>query len=311
MSGGQHGPGRWPVSALEPAGFVARPGGAALAYYDLGGEGPPLVLVHATGFCAAVWLPFVAAVRDRFHCVALDQRAHGASAAPGGWDFSWAGLGDDLLALVAAVGLERPVAMGHSSGGAASLLAEETEPGTFAGIYCFEPIVFPGEVPLEPNVEGNPLAVGALRRRSHFSGREVALTHFSSRPPLDRLDSAVLAAYVDNGFEADPAGGIRLRCRPEHEAQMYAHSLSHDAFARLDRVRCPVTLACGARTDAIGPAFLERYAARLGRSEQVVLPGVGHFGPLEDPGLVAGSLARSMAGGIPVGDPPPAYPDSA
>jgi pimeloyl-ACP methyl ester carboxylesterase len=271
------------------------PNGLSVAWYDLGGDGPPLLLVHATGFCAGALAPMAALLTARFHCVALDQRAHGASESPPDGNFSWHGFAEDALSLVEALGLDRPFAFGHSSGGAAILLAEEAKPGTFAGLYCYEPVVFPGEIPLEPSIEANPLAVGALRRRAHFSSRAEALANFSSRPPFNRLDPAVLAAYVDNGFEPDPAGGIQLRCRREDEAQVYAQFFSHDAYARLGRVRCPVTLACGAETDAIGPDLLDRFVTRLAHSERLVTPGLGHFGPLEDPALVAASVLGSRA----------------
>jgi pimeloyl-ACP methyl ester carboxylesterase len=288
-------PGRWPPRPLTPTGFVHVPGGPEVAWYELGGSGPPLVLVHATGFCAAVLAPMAAVLASRFRCLAVDQRAHGASGPPPGGDFAWEGFAADVLALVDQLGLEHPVGFGHSCGGAALLLAEEARPGTFAGLYCYEPVVYPGDLPLAPSVEGNPLSAGALRRRRHFPHRDAALRNFSSKAPFDRLDARVLAAYVDNGFEPDPEGGIRLRCRPEHEAQVYAHGFSHDAYARLARVRCPVTLACGEHTDAFGPSLLALLAARLAGAEQVVLDGLGHFGPLEDPAAVAGSLAGSLA----------------
>jgi pimeloyl-ACP methyl ester carboxylesterase len=292
---GQNDGGTPGLRALSPAGFAAVSGGPAVAYYELGGEGPPLVLVHATGFCAAVLAPMARRLGGRFRCVGIDQRAHGASEPPPGGDFSWSGFADDVLAVIDHLGLERPLGFGHSCGGAALLLAEEARPGTFAGLYCYEPVVYPGDVPLEPSLEANPLSAGALRRRPHFSDRAEALANFAAKAPFDTLDPEVLAAYVDNGFEDDPAGGIRLRCRREHEAQVYALGFSHDAYARLRTVGCPVTLACGERTDAFGPALLEQFAARLADAELVVLPGLGHFGPLEDPAALAASLATSRA----------------
>lgn len=284
---------------LAPTGTVALESGPHIAYYELGGEGPTLVMVHATGFCAAVFEPMAERLAGRFRCLGIDQRAHGGSDPPPGGDFSWSGFAEDILALVDQLGLEHPLGFGHSCGGAALLLAEEARPGTFAGLYCYEPVIYPGDVPLAPTMESNPLASGALRRRRTFPDRETALANFSSKAPFDVLDPAVLAAYVDNGFQDDPGAGIRLRCRPEHEAQVYAHGFSHDAYAGLGRVRCPVTLACGEHTDAFGPTFLELFAARLQGAgvEMVALGGLGHFGPLQAPGVVAASVAASLAMG--------------
>ena len=124
-------------------------------------------------------------------------------------------------------GLDRPCGFGHSCGGAALLLAEEARPGTFAGLYCFEPVIYPGDDPLAPTFEGNPLAAGALRRREAFGSRREAIANFAGKAPFDRLDPDALAAYVDNGFApvdgrwhpaAVPAGarspGVRPRLLP-------------------------------------------------------------------------------------------------
>jgi pimeloyl-ACP methyl ester carboxylesterase len=289
----ESGPLEAPDGALRPTlptGFVTTHDGVPIAYYDLGGEGPPLLLAHATGFCGPVLGPLATRLGARFRCYAFDLRAHGASGPPPGDDFDWHGFATDVLAVVDHLGLERPFGFGHSCGGAALLLAEEARPGAFAGLYCYEPIVYAGDEPLAPTLEGNPLAAGALRRRPEFGSRREAIENFAGKAPFDRLDRDVLDAYVDNGFAPLVGGGIALRCRREHEAQVFTHALSHDAYARLGEVRCPVTLACGAKTDAMGPDLLAALARRLEDPTTIVLPGLGHFGPLEDPAAAAASV---------------------
>jgi pimeloyl-ACP methyl ester carboxylesterase len=286
-------PGSLGPYTIRPTGHAEASDGLSVAYYQLGGVGPDLLLAHATGFCGAVLAPLAAALSDRLRCVALDLRAHGQSGRPTG-ELDWHGFSRDVLAVVDRLELQAPVGFGHSCGGASLLLAEEARPGTFSALYCFEPVVYPGEVPLAPSA--NPLSSGALRRRTSFASRHEALDNFSAKSPFDRLRPDVLAEYVDNGFASSPGGGIRLRCRREDEADIYAHSFSHDAFAQMGLVRCPVVLACGEHTDAFGPDFLTLFADRLPRSTTAVLPGLGHFGPLEDPDAVARSLVNELAG---------------
>ncbi|MEA2716219.1 MAG: hypothetical protein QOI99_536, partial [Actinomycetota bacterium] len=60
-----------------------------VAVHDLGGDGPPLVLVHATGFCGGVLRPLAAGLGGSFHAWAVDVRGHGASVTPDGLDFGW------------------------------------------------------------------------------------------------------------------------------------------------------------------------------------------------------------------------------
>jgi pimeloyl-ACP methyl ester carboxylesterase len=59
-------------------------------------------------------------------------------------------------------------------------------------------------------------------------------------------------------------------------------------------VRCPVTLACGERTDTVLPQILELMAARLADGRVEVLPVLGHLGPLEDPEAVARSVRAAF-----------------
>jgi pimeloyl-ACP methyl ester carboxylesterase len=283
------------------------PDGLEIAVYDFGGSGRDLLLVHATGFCAEVFRPFGRVVGGNFHCWALDLRAHGRSDRPPDGDFSWSGFATDVLSAIEHLGLVRPMGFGHSCGGAALLLAEERKPGTFESLYCFEPIVFPidgkAAAALPPD---NPLSEGARRRRETFPSAEDAFVNFAAKPPFDELDPEVLRCYVEAGFEPIPReeGGdgsaIRLRCRREDEAAVYAEGPRHGAFERLGDVACPVSLSCGEHTDAIGPKLLELDASRLARANTEVIPGIGHFGPLQDPPLVAGSvLGRLVPGAVP------------
>jgi len=283
-----------PLQPMAPAGRVATPDGVAVAYYDLGGDGPPLLLAHATGFCGPVLAPMAAHLCAQFHCFALDLRAHGSSDPPADEDFDWHGFASDVLSVVDHLGLDRPFGFGHSCGGSALFLAEEARPGTFGALYCFEPIVYPGDEPLAPSTEGNPMAAGALRRRREFGSRCEAIANFAGKAPFDRLHPDALAAYVDNGFKPVDGGGIELRCRPEHEAAVFAQAFSHDAYAHFAEVQCPVTLACGVGSDGFGPEPLSAFAQRLALSTITTLPDVGHLGPLEDPAAVAASVAGSL-----------------
>src|SRR5690349_1366209 len=116
---------------------IRTPGGVEIVWHDLGGSGEPVLLCHATGFHARVWEPVAAHLAAAgFHCYAFDERGHGDSPTPPGRDFSWNHMGDDVLAVLDDIGLERAFGVGHSCGGALLLLAEEKVPGTFRSLYA-------------------------------------------------------------------------------------------------------------------------------------------------------------------------------
>ncbi len=274
--------------------MVTTPDGVGVAVHDLGGDGPDLLTLHATGFHGRTWVPLAEALRPRFHCVAMDERGHGESGVSPELDFDWPAMARDVLAVADELGLDRPLGLGHSCGATLLLLAEEARPGTFEALYCYEPIMSTVDDPPPP--QPNSMAAAARRRRDVFASRDVAYAVFAGKPPLSVLAPDALEAYVDFGFEDLEDGTVRLKCRPEHEALVYEHGLSHSAYRHLGQVGCPVTVACGERTDAVGPAAAERLAERIPRGRTEVLAGLGHFGPLEDPGAVAASLLRAFTG---------------
>lgn len=272
-------------------GFVSTSDGVEVAVHDLGGRGSPLVLAHAAGFHGLVLAPLARELAGDFHGLSFDGRGHGDTRLPAERQLDWYGLAADVLSVVDGMGVERPYGFGHSSGGTAVLMAEQARPGTFAAIYCFEPVIVPADPPLGRD-DASWLGAQARRRRTGFGSREEACEHYGSKPPLDTLTPEALRAYVDHGFEHADGGGVRLKCRPEDEATVYEMATAHDAYARLPEIACPVMVACGARTEGCPPDLACGHADRLPRGRSEVVADVGHFGPLERPALVAASVRR-------------------
>lgn len=266
--------------------------GTRLAVHELGGSGRPVLLCHATGFHAAVWEPLAASLGDGFERWAVDFRGHGASVVRTGSDLVWSRFGEDVLAVVDDLDVApgELLGVGHSMGGAALLLAEAMRPGTFAGLWVYEPIT-PPPGGLGTADQPNPLAEGALRRRASFPSRAAAVANFASKPPLSVLRADVLYAYVRHGFVDGEDGEVHLACRPADESQIYRGGGSHDAFARLPEVACPVVVACGALEP--GPAaFAPAIADALPAARLEDFDPLGHFGPLEAPASCAASVRR-------------------
>jgi pimeloyl-ACP methyl ester carboxylesterase len=269
--------------------WITSADGAQIAAYDFGGDGPPVLFAHATGFHAHAWLPVISRLRDGFHCYAFDGRGHGASPTPVSGDFSWHRFGDDARAVASALGLGRPRAVGHSGGGAALLLAEQDHPGTWDALWLFEPVVF--EQPPQPP---NPIAASALKRRRRFESHQAAIDNFASKPPFDVFSEDALTLYVTHGFIDDGAGGVTLACRPEDEAATYGGALTRDTWEGLARITVPVHLACGAVSTHLPAPTLAAAVARLPRGELEVMDGLGHFAPFEDPARVAASIRATF-----------------
>ena len=263
--------------------------------HEMGGDGPVVLVAHATGFCAGAYLPVAARLADRFRVVGLDFRAHGRSGRPTGGDLSWTGMIDDVLAVVDHLDVGPVFAFGHSMGGAALLGAELARPGTLRGAFVFEPIVIPAAIAAAVNPGDNFLAVAARRRRSEFAGRPEALARYASRRPLDLFRADALHAYVEHGFAEADDGSIHLRCRPDDEADTF-EAPAKPTTESMAGVGVPVVVGVGDQDTGPGPAMWSPAVAEtLPRGRLARYRHLGHFGPFQDPDTLADDAARFFA----------------
>jgi pimeloyl-ACP methyl ester carboxylesterase len=273
-----------------------------LVVHDWGGAGAPVLLAHATGFHGRVWEPVAERlVASGRRVWSFDFRGHGDSDAPD-TDYSWHGFADDVLAIARHLDLagdERLVACGHSKGGAALILGEQQQPGTFARIWAFEPIIFATETPLPPQ-DDFFMARAARKRRNVWESVDEAIEAYSSKPPLDVLTAESMRAYVEYGLRDRGDGVLELKCAPEIEARTYSMGPNHGAYARLGEVEAEVLVVVGETSTSIDAALGAGIADRLPRGRLEVLDGLGHFGPQQDPDACVASILRFAPDGAPV-----------
>lgn len=271
--------------------FVESHDGIKIALHHLGGDGPPLVVCHATGFCGQAYRPMVAGLTQVFSVWAIDFRGHGASQITAQATMVWEDYARDLLAAVGHLGGGPVPAIGHSLGGATTLFAEVLQPRTFSAAWLFEPIVFPPVFLHKPSV----MAAAAERRRAEFDSRAEALARYASRPPLNLLRADSLASYVEHGFIDTDTGTVRLACRPHHEAMTFANAgvVTTELVAS---VQMPVVIAAGTDDpDDAAAAFAPPAATALPNGELALFDHMGHFGPLQSPNRIAAAAVEFFA----------------
>ena len=90
-----------------------------LEVLDWGGSGRPVVLLAGLGNTAHVFDQFAPKLAANYHVYGITRRGFGASSAPApaNGNYSADRLGDDVLAVIAALKLNRPVLVGHSIAG--------------------------------------------------------------------------------------------------------------------------------------------------------------------------------------------------
>lgn len=269
--------------------------GVEVAVHDYGGPGHPMVFLHGTGLSSRMWEPVITRLPPgQVRALAVDLRGHGATRTPAEVTFYDHRMVADLWAVVERFALSGVWVAGHSMGSATSLLTEARHPGTFARLWCFEPIIFPRQRGESADGEGGPeaLAVITRKRRRSFASREEAAARFASRPPLDELHPEAMAAYVEHGLvNEDGGGGVRLACEPEHEARAFEQYLQR-GFDELGAVAAPVLVAYGTRSVESQRRWFPVIAENLPGGVSEEFPDSAHFGPFGDIARTVASITR-------------------
>src|SRR5579871_1716875 len=107
--------------------------GHRLRYYEWGGSGPNLILLHGSSGYGLMWEWTANYLGERFHVFAPDQRGHGDSDKPDG-DYSADEYAEDVHQFIQALGLGKAVVGGHSLGGRGSQVFAATHPDECQGM---------------------------------------------------------------------------------------------------------------------------------------------------------------------------------
>jgi pimeloyl-ACP methyl ester carboxylesterase len=85
-------------------------------------ELPSALLLHGITSSAQSWVRVGPALANRYRVYALDMRGHGDSIKPSRGAYSLRHTADDAVAFIEILGLERPMLVGHSWGGATAMV---------------------------------------------------------------------------------------------------------------------------------------------------------------------------------------------
>ena len=131
------------ISYGTPEPFFLNRDSVRLAHFEAAPEAPqspPLVLVNGWTGDHGIFTPQIAHFGQTRRVVAVDLRGHGASDAPE-QEYTMAGFADDIAWQCAQLGLQKPVVIGHSFGGAVVLELCGRYPELASGMVMIDSIV--------------------------------------------------------------------------------------------------------------------------------------------------------------------------
>ena len=233
-------------------------------YYEEHGDGFPLLLINGLGSDHLEWLHQLPSFSGRFRVIAFDNRGTGKSAVPPG-PYTTAQMADDAAALLRFLGIGRAHVLGVSLGG---MIAQEValrHPDRVDGLVlgCTGP---GGTLSVRPSPEA--MAVFALA---------------GGDDPEADLRRMIPFLYTDACCRDRPEeieGFIRRRLGnptpPEGYAAQLAAAVTHDASARLERIRARTLVITGDADRLVDRENSVRIAGRIPGAKLVVLPGAPH-----------------------------------
>jgi pimeloyl-ACP methyl ester carboxylesterase len=275
-----------PMSFVEPKNGNLYVNGVRLHTIDWGGDGDPIVLLHATGFLGRIYAPIASALTRIGHVYSYDQRGHGdSSTAPDG-QYDWQRTMDDLAGFITTMGFRGVRAFGHSAGATAigSLACER--PDLISRAVLAEPVVF--ESPSAPELGWrDPFMTRTLKRRRLFDSIDAMFANFDNKPPYNTWDKGMLRDYCEFGTRVNAEGKRELKCTPEIEARFYETSRDFDGLGRIVRAQVPMLVLFGERSDSLGKTLSGTIASKLTKGRVLNIADTGHFMPMEKPGEIA------------------------
>jgi len=291
---------------MEPKDGFVEANGLRLHYLEWGGDAPPVVLLHATGFLARLWQPIAVQLSARFHVYASDARGHGDSDKPplSGAEgpaegYGWEGLAADLRGFLDRLGLVGVPIVGHSSGAAGAARLAAKQPEYVSALVLIEPTVFP-PMPVEGSDERKEqLASGAAKRRMVWDSREELIASYRQRRTFAGWREDVLRLFAEHSTFEREDGRIELKCPAEIEAEMYRNSLSPDTWDLLPRVRCPTLVIRGENTEPMLARVAEGVARRIPGARLAAIASGSHFVPMERPESIAAEALAFLEGALP------------
>lgn len=239
-------------------------------YYEIRGEGPPLVLIGGTGNDHRLWEKQVTAFHSRFRCISFDNRGSGSSEiTPSGYSIS--DLAADALGLMDAVGVDAAHVAGFSMGGSIAMAMAMASPSRVL-----------------------TLALHSTSGRLYPSIKHryrVLIPVTRGGDPSLWAEATVITAFRDSYINAHPEAieaevGRRRKLRAEMTADQVEGLLGHyiafstfDPWDRLAEIRVPTLVTVGTGDAVTPPEYAMDVHRRISGSEIRLFKDAPHRTP--------------------------------
>jgi haloalkane dehalogenase len=244
-----------------------------VVHYVDEGSGPILLMLHGNPVWSFVYREVIAALRERFRCIALDFPGFGLSTGVPGYRYLARDHAALLVSFLDRLDLSQLTLVGHNWGGPFGLYAAQQRPAKFERLILTNTWAWPLNGDLTSEVfsrgMGNPVGRALVRRFNLLVNYFIPSAH-----KRRKLSEAEMAHYR----EAMPTPERRRPCAALPGEIIGAREFFADLADQLSALEKLPTLIVWADADPIfNDKYRQRWEATFPNHTTTVLHGVGHF----------------------------------
>jgi pimeloyl-ACP methyl ester carboxylesterase len=233
-------------------------------------DSPPIVLLHGGHQSAHSWDLVSLHLAQNYRVFALDQRGHGDSEWPRDAEYTNDAMSHDAEAFIDALGLQRPILIGHSMGGRNALLITRRDPSRLRALVVVD-------VGPELSDRGRAVIAGFVQENQEFDNLERFVENVRKYDPYRSLEHVERTVKYNMLQRAD--GKFVSKCDPAPRRLGLVRGQGPLENITLDDARefhLPVLLVRGANSGILTADAAERFRDTLPRGTLATVPNCGH-----------------------------------
>lgn len=232
-------------------------------YYEVAGDGFPLVLIHANPFDHNLWMYQIAHFSTYFKVIALDIRGYGRSDKPT-TPFSLKDMAEDVLGVCRDAAVSQAILAGVSVGSGIAILLGLDHPEMFRALILVGGSSGPGGS-IEERIDGYTRVGVSTYHLRHL--RDLVAPDFAD----SKLGKYLLETFV----ERDPW------LSGESIGQIFRARGALDMTPRLATMKVPTLVVNGEYDNSLAGG--KKTASLIPKAAHKILPRTGHACNIEDP----------------------------
>jgi pimeloyl-ACP methyl ester carboxylesterase len=230
----------------------------------------PIVLLHGGHQSAHSWDLVSLHLAQNYRVFALDQRGHGDTEWPRDAEYTNDAMSIDAEAFIDALGLKRPILIGHSMGGRNALLLTRRDPSRLRALVVVD-------VGPELSERGRTVIAGFVQMNQEFDDLEHFVENVRKYDPYRSLEHIERTVKYNMLQRADGKFVSKCDATPRRLGLVRGQGpLENITLDDAREFHLPVLVVRGANSEILNADAAERFRDALPQGTLATVPNCGH-----------------------------------